>query len=98
MLDHYVMFKIKPGYRKDLPAIVRRLKQLRKSVPAILFSEVITDKLHGKHSFDVMFHIRVKDTAAFKKDYMLHPRHIPVQKYIEKRVCGIADIDVLHKP
>lgn len=94
MLDHYVMFKLKAEYKKDLGEIVKQLKQLQKDVPAIKYSEVLVDQLHGPNSFDVMFHIRVANKETFKKDYMLHPKHIPVQKYIEARVCGIADIDV----
>lgn len=94
MLDHYVMFRVKPEFRKDLPEVVRQLKQLKQDVPAIRFAEVFTDSLHGQHSFDVMFHIRLDSVDAFKKDYMLHPKHVPVQKYIEARVAGIADMDV----
>jgi hypothetical protein len=95
MLDHYVMFRLKPECRGDLPEVVRQLKQLQHDVPAIRFSEVMTDHLHGQHSYDVMFHIRVDGMDAFRKDYMLHPKHVPVQKYIEARVCAIADIDVM---
>lgn len=94
MLDHYVMFKLKPECRGDLPEVVRRLRQLEREVPAIRFAEVLTDALHGAHSYDVLFHIRVDSAEAFRTDYMLHPCHVPVQKYIEARVCGIADIDV----
>ena len=95
MLDHYVMFKLKPECKKDLPEVIRQLKQLQKDVPAIRFSEVLVDQLHGPNSFDVMYHMRVDNAEAFKKDYMLHPKHVPVQKYIEARVCGIADTDVV---
>lgn len=94
MLDHYVMFKVKPEYKRDLPEIVRQLRQLEQDVPAIQSAEVLVDGLHGPHSFDILFHIRVADERAFREDYMLHPKHIPVQKYIEARVCGIADVDV----
>ena len=95
MLDHYVMFRLKPECKKDLPEVVRQLQQLQNDVPAIRFSEVMVDQLHGQHSYDVMFHIRVDSVDAFKKDYMLHPKHIPVQKYIEARVCAIADMDAV---
>ena len=95
MLDHYVMFKLKPECRKDLKQVVARLKGLQRDVPAIQFSEVMVDGMRGPHSYDVMFHIRVASKRAFKQDYMLHPKHVPVQRYIEARVCGIADLDVL---
>ena len=95
MLDHYVMFRLKPEYKDDLPEVVRQLKQLEQDVPAIQSSEVLTDSLHGQHSYDVMFHIVVADMETFQKDYMLHPMHVPVQKYIEERVEAIADMDVL---
>ena len=94
MLDHYVMFKLKPEYKGDLDEVVRQLKGLQADVPAIHFSEVLVDSMHGPHSYDIMFHIRVDDVRAFKEDYMLHPKHVPVQHYIEARVCGIADLDV----
>jgi hypothetical protein len=93
MHDHYVMFKLKPECRQDLPEVVRQLKQLEHDVPAIRFAEVVVDDGRGAHSFDVLFHVRVDSLDAFRKDYMLHPKHVPVQKYIEARVCGIADVD-----
>jgi len=95
MLDHYVMFKLKDECRDDLPQVVAQLEGLPAGVPAIRFAEVLTDDLHGPHSFDVMFHIRVDDQRAFREDYMPHPKHVPVQKFIEARVCGIADLDVI---
>lgn len=95
MLDHYVMFKLKPECRGDRDEIVRQLRGLQKDVPAIRFSEVLLDGVQGPHSFDLMYHIRVDDLKAFKQDYMLHPKHVPVQKFIEARVCGIADVDVV---
>ena len=93
MFDHYVMFKLKPECTGDLAEVVRRLEGLRDAVPAIRFAEVIVDALHGPHSYDVLFHIRLDDERAFREDYMPHPNHVPVQRYIEARVCGIADID-----
>jgi hypothetical protein len=93
MHDHYVMFKLKPECRQDLPEVVRQLKQLEQDLPAIRFAEVIVDELHGPHSFDLLFHIRVDSLEAFRTEYMRHPKHLPVQKYIEARVCGIADLD-----
>jgi len=94
MLDHYVMFKLKPECRDDLDEVMRQLDGLRAGVPAIRFAEVIVDQLRGPNSFDVLFHIRLDDRRAFTEDYMPHPNHVPVQRYIEARVCGIADIDV----
>ncbi len=93
MHDHYVMFRLKPEFQKDLPEVVRQLRQLEHDVPAIKFAEVVADELHGGNSFDVLFHIRLESLEAFRRDYMLHPKHVPVQKYIEARVNGIADID-----
>lgn len=93
MHDHYVMFKLKPECRADLPEVVRRLRQLEKDVPAIRFAEVVVDSLRGTHAYDVLFHIRLDSLEAFRKDYMLHPKHVPVQQYIEARVCAIADVD-----
>ena len=78
-----------------MPEIVRQLKELKENVPAIRFSEVFLDTAHGQHSYDIMFHVRVDDAHAFKNDYMLHPKHVPVQKFIEARVCGIADVDAV---
>ena len=95
MLDHFVMFRVKPECRADVPEIVRQLKGLQADVPAIRVSEVFLDTLHGTHAYDVMFHIRVDSLKAFKEDYMLHPKHVPVQKYIEARVCAIADLDAV---
>ncbi len=97
MLDHYVMFKLKPECRKDLKQVVARLKRLQKDVPAIRFSEVMVDRMRGPHSYDLMFHIRVANKRAFQQDYMLHPKHVPVQRYIEARVCAIADMDVFSR-
>ena len=74
-----------------------RLKQLEKDIPAIRFSEVLVDEVHGPNSYDVMLHIRLDDARAFRQDYMPHPKHVPVQRYIEARVSGIADVDVVRK-
>lgn len=95
MLDHYVSFQLKPECRGDLDEVAARLRGLEAEVPAIRFSEVIVNQLQGPHSFDILFHIRVDDERAFTEDYMLHPKHVPVQRFIEARVCGIADIDSL---
>ena len=95
MLDHYVMFRLKPEYKGDLGAIVAMLEGLYGKVPAIRFAEVLTDDRHGPHSFDLMYHIRLDDMRAFLEDYMPHPDHVPVQHYIEARVEGIADLDVI---
>ena len=95
MLNHYVMFRLKPECRHELPEVVKRLKALQSQVPAIRSSEVVVNDIAAPNSYDVLFHIRVDDEKAFKKDYMLHPAHVPAQKYIEARVCGIADIDSL---
>jgi len=93
MHDHYVMFKLKPECRQDLPEVVRLLRQLEQHVPAVRFSEVVVDELQGAHSFDVLYHVRVDSLEAFRTDYMQHPEHVPVQTYIEARVSGIADVD-----
>ena len=94
MLDHFVMFRLKPECKADLPAVVKQLEGLQAKVPAIRASKVYVNNVWGPHSYDVMFHIRVASAAAFKQDYMLHPAHVPVQKYIEARVAAIADLDV----
>ncbi len=93
MHEHYVMFRLKPEFKKDLLEVVRQLRQLENDVPAIRFSEVLVDQLHGQHAFDVLYHCRFDSAAAFRNDYMPHPKHVPVQKYIEARVDGIADVD-----
>ena len=36
----------------------------------------------------------IRPLRAFREDYMPHPKHVPVQRYIEARVCGVADVDV----
>lgn len=95
MLDHYVSFKLKPECKGDLDEVVTQLRGLEAAVPAIRYSEVIVNQLQGPHSYDLLFHIRVDDERAFKEDYMLHPNHVPVQHFIEARVCAIADIDML---
>ena len=94
MLDHYVMFRLKPNRRGELPEVVRRLEQLRHDVPTIRFSEVLPNGPRGPNSYDVLYHIRFDDDAGFRA-YMTHPKHVPVQKYVESLVDGIADIDVV---
>lgn len=96
MHQHYVMFKLKDGCKKDLPEIVRKLKSLQDSIPLIRMSEVFVNQLQGPHSYDVMFHAVFDNTESFNQ-YMKHPAHVPVQKYIEERVIieKIADMDFL---
>lgn len=95
MLDHYVMFRLKPECKKDLDEVVRQLEGLQAGVPAIRSSEVILNRLRGPNSYDLMYHIRLDDERALREDYMPHPNHVPVQRYVEERVNGIADIDVV---
>lgn len=94
MHEHYVMFKLKDEYKKDLPEIVRKLKSLQDSIPLIRKSEVFINEIQGPHSYDIMFHAVFNDTEGFRS-YMVHPVHIPVQQYIEQRVIieKIADMD-----
>lgn len=94
MHQHYVMFKLKDEYKKDLPEVVKRLKSLQDQIPLIRMSEVFVNHIKGPHSYDVMFHAVFDNTESFHS-YMKHPAHIPVQKYIEERVIveKIADID-----
>jgi hypothetical protein len=94
MHNHFVMFRLKPEFKKDLPEVVARLKGLEKKVPAIRKLRVYVNNVWGPHSYDLMFYIQVDNEKAFKEDYMLHPEHVPVQKYIEARVAAIADTDV----
>jgi len=98
MHQHYVMFKLKDEYKKDLPEVVKKLKRLQDEIPLIKMSEVFVNEIHGPHSYDVMFHAVFDDTESFKA-YMKHPAHIPVQKYIEERVFidKIADIDFVQE-
>lgn len=88
------MFKVKDEYKNDLPEIVKQLKSLQDSISLIRKSEVFVNQIQGPHSYDIMFHAVFDDTESFNS-YMMHPEHIPVQKYIEQRVIieKIADID-----
>ncbi|MCX7705008.1 MAG: Dabb family protein [bacterium] len=92
MHQHYVMFKLKSEYRKDLPKVVEKLKSLQDKIPLIKMSEVFINQIEGPHSYDVMFHAVFDSTDSFR-NYMIHPDHVPVQKYIEERVDKIADLD-----
>ena len=93
MLNHFVMFKLKAECRDDLDEVVSKLESLQDKVPAIRSSRVYRNDLQGPNSFDVMYHIVLDDERAFREDYMLHPEHVPVQRFIEERVCGIGDLD-----
>lgn len=94
MHQHYVMFKLKEEYRRDLPEIVKKLKSLQDKIPLIRMSEVFINQIEGPHSYDIMFHAVFDNTESFRQ-YMAHSEHVPVQKYIEERVIvdKIADID-----
>ena len=94
MHEHYVMFKLKEEYKKDLDQVVAMLRKLPKEVPLIRKSQVFLNDYKGPHSYDVMLYASFDSTDAFKA-YMVHPNHIPVQKFIEQRVILdlIADLD-----
>ncbi|MCM8815478.1 MAG: Dabb family protein [Candidatus Omnitrophica bacterium] len=94
MHQHYVMFKLKDKYKKDLPEIVEKLKSLQDRIPLIRMSEVFVNRIDGPRSYDILFHAVFDSTETFNQ-YMKHPEHVPVQKYIEERVFvdRIADID-----
>ena len=67
MHEHYVMFRLKDEYRKDLEEVAKRLRGLQDSVPLIRKSEVFINQISGPHSYDVMFHAVFDDTAVSRR-------------------------------
>ena len=94
MFEHYVMFRLKPGKKGELQTFVKKLMQLEKDVPVIRFSEVLLNGIKAPHSFDLMFHVRLDDEAAYRA-YMAHPKHLPAMKYVAEICDGIADVDAI---
>jgi len=94
MFDHYVMFKLKADKKGELDRFVAKLKQLEHDVPVIRCSEVLLNGIDGSKSYDLMFHVRLDDEAAYRA-YMSHPKHLPAMKYVDEICEGIADIDVI---
>ncbi len=93
MFEHYVMFKLKEERRGELQNFIAKLEQLRTDVPFVRDLKVVPDSRHGPKSYDVLYYAKFDDEAGFES-YMKHPKHVPVQKYVEEVCSGIVDVDV----
>ena len=93
MFDHFVMFKLRDDKRGELEHFVTRLQQLRQDVPSIRDLWVSRNVRQGPKSYDVLYFAQFDDEAGFN-EYMTHPKHIPVMRYVDEICSGVADVDV----
>lgn len=94
MFDHYVMFRLRDDRRDRLDEFVRMLEQLRRDVPTIRELRVRRNVRQGPKSFDLLYLARFDDEAGFQ-EYMRHPLHIPVMRYVEEVCSAVGDVDVV---
>ncbi len=93
MLDHYIMFRLRPEKKGELEAFVGRLKQLEQDVPEVRFAEVLLNSVQARKSYDVMYHCRFDDESAYRA-YISHPKHVPVVQYVDEICEAVASVDV----
>jgi hypothetical protein len=93
MFDHYVMFKLRDNKKGEMQAFVDKLKQLKADVPSIRELNVFLNARQGPKSYDILYFAAFDDETGFQ-EYMKHPKHIPVMKYVDEVCSGIADVDV----
>ncbi|NLG25821.1 MAG: Dabb family protein [Clostridiales bacterium] len=79
MLRHIVLFKIRPEFRADIPALVKGFYEMVGQVPGMVSLEAGADVLGSDRSCDVALVVTFTDRAALDA-YQDHPAHLPVKK------------------
>lgn len=90
MIRHIVMFKIKPEYKAEIPALVQNFYTMQGRVEGLVRLEAGADILGSERSYDLALICTFTDRAAFDA-YQTHPAHMPVKKRMhEVRESSVA--------
>lgn len=95
MVRHIVLFKIKPEYKQDIPALIEGFYRMRGQIEGLLDLEAGADFLGSDRSYDLALSCLFESRAALDA-YQGHPAHLPVKARMgEVRVGSVAcDYDV----
>lgn len=94
MINHYVMFKMKSDKKSETDAFIEKLKKLKDDVPAIADVTVIKTAFYEPKSYDLLYIAKFK-TRDDLNAYMVHPKHVPVMKYVEEVCADVAVVDYI---
>ena len=90
MIRHIVLFKIKPEFKDEIPALVQNFYTMKGHVDGLLDLEAGADILQSDRSYDIALICTFADRAAFDA-YQTHPLHMPIRKRMhEVRQSSVA--------
>ena len=79
MLQHVVLFKLKPEYMEEIPQLVQGFLNMRGKIDGLVELHAGADILKSERSYDLGLVCVFRDKAAFDA-YQTHPVHQPVRK------------------
>lgn len=90
MIRHIVLFKIKPEFKDEIPALIQNFYTMKGHVDGLLDLEAGADILQSDRSYDIALICTFADRAAFDA-YQTHPLHMPIRKRMhEVRQSSVA--------
>ena len=90
MIRHIVLFRIKPEFKAEIPALVQTFYTMKGRVEGLVDLEAGADILGSERSYDIALVCTFADRAAFDA-YQTHPLHQPIRKRMhEVRESSVA--------
>ena len=90
MIRHIVLFRIKPEFKAEIPALVQNFYMMKGRVEGLVDLEAGADILGSERSYDIALICTFADRAAFDA-YQTHPLHQPIRKRMhEVRESSVA--------
>ena len=90
MIRHIVLFRIKPEFKAEIPALVQNFYTMKGRVEGLVDLETGADILGSECSYDIALVCTFTDRAAFDA-YQTHPLHQPIRKRMhEVRDSSVA--------
>ena len=90
MIRHIVLFRIKPAFKAEIPALVQNFYTMKGRVEGLVDLEAGSDILGSERSYDIALVCTFTDRAAFDA-YQTHPLHQPIRKRMhEVRESSVA--------
>ena len=90
MIRHIVLFRIKPEFKAEIPALVQNIYTMKGRVEGLVDLEAGADILGSERSYDIALVCTFADRAAFDA-YQTHPLHQPIRKRMhEVRESSVA--------
>ncbi len=90
MIRHIVLFRIRPEFKAEIPALVQNFYTMKGRVEGLVDLEAGADILGSARSYDIALVCTFTDRAAFDA-YQTHPLHQPIRKRMhEVRESSVA--------